>query len=298
MAQQRTVSVTTKAITGPGGSRIHVERRKPEGTSPQRSVLLIHGLGGTVDVFYPIYVSLLSAIPDATLLSFDWPGHGASSLPAHAVSDAPNHRPLALADLLASIEAVIASEAPNGPISIIAHSAGSLLALSLLDKASLALLARLSHAAFLGGPMDLPFPPEVVARQQGMAGLVASSGQAVLVDALLPALTGTTTMRARPLAAALVRATTMGQSKEGYAAGILAFAEGFKDATVRWETLPKDVRLLVIGGSEDQFVDPSSLGAIANKMGAQHATVQDVGHSPMIEDPETTTEILSKFLSV
>ena len=47
-----------------------------EGNAKGSSILFIHGLGGTTNVYQP----LVSSLQDYNLIRFDWAGHGRSSL--------------------------------------------------------------------------------------------------------------------------------------------------------------------------------------------------------------------------
>ena len=269
------VSVVPAFIGTALGSQIYTERRTSRATSSQETVLFIHGLGGTIDTFSPIYSSLLASLPSTTLLSFDWPGHGKSPLPEPAPGTAT---PLTLADLIASVETVISTSIPQGRITLVAHSAGTVIATMFLQEVSATVATRISHVVLIGGPIDLPSPAELVERQMAMAVRAKISGPQVLVDALLPALTGPTSVRTRPLATALVRTLMMAQTGEGYAAGLQALATGCKEANVDWLALAKSYsHIMVIGGDEDQLVSPSALDDLAAKLGARHATIQTVG---------------------
>ena len=259
--------------------------------------------------------SVRSPVPSTTLLSFDWPGHGKSRLPKPAPG---SNDQLTLADLVASVEAVISSRIPEGHIALVAHSAGTVVATLFLQQASAALAARISHIVLVGGPLDLPFPAELVERQMSLAALARVAGPQALVDTLMPALTGPTSVRTRPLATALVRALMMAQTNEGYAAGVEALAVGCKEASVDWQALAdRYSRVLVIGGSEDQLLNPAELGGLVTKLRARHTTLQAVGQcvvfpvslslhttnvssacsNPIAEAPKDTADLIVEFLN-
>ncbi len=257
-----TITVTPKFISLSNARSIYTERRTAS-SNPTQTILFIHGLGGTADVFYPIYSTCLVELPQTTLLSYTWLG---------TVDD----KPVILATLVEEIEAILFSEVPTGPIVIIAHSAGTQLATSFITSDS-PVLQRVSHVVLIAGPLDLPFPDEVVAKQENLASLLATDGQQGLIDSLLSLFTGKTTMESRPLAAALVRAAAMVVHKESYAAAIRAFARGAKaPAKYDFSKIPEHVKVLIVGGGEDTMVPPEKLQAVTGKIkGAGYISLFD-----------------------
>lgn len=259
-----TITVAPKSILLPNGRSIYTERRTAS-SNPTQTILFIHGLGGTADIFYPIYSTFLAELPQTALLSYTWPG-------------AIDTKPVTLTTLVEEIEAILLSEVPTGPIVIIAHSAGTQLATSFITSDS-PLLQRVSHVVLIAGPLDLPFPDEVVAQQESLASHIATDGQQGLIDSLLPLLTGKTTMESRPLAAALVRAAAMAVPKESYAAAIRAFARGAKaPAKYDFSKIPEHVKVLIVGGEEDTMVPPEKLQAVTGEIkGVGYISLFEVG---------------------
>lgn len=78
------LNIVTKFSTLPSGIQLYTERvtasDAPADGSPA-TITLIHGLTSSVNSWYPIYGSLLYALPSATLVAYDWSGCGLS--PVH-----------------------------------------------------------------------------------------------------------------------------------------------------------------------------------------------------------------------
>jgi pimeloyl-ACP methyl ester carboxylesterase len=66
---------------------------------------------------------------------------------------------------------------------------------------------------------------------------------------------------------------------------------------VSGEDLLADVRVpaLVVAGKQDTYLDPKTLRAVANAMGAVYVCLENVGHLPMFEAPQATGDALAAF---
>jgi len=67
--------ISSSGYVDSAGSKLYFER---EGNSGGRSILFIHGLGGTTNA----YQILVSDLQDYDVVRFDWAGHGRSSTPS------------------------------------------------------------------------------------------------------------------------------------------------------------------------------------------------------------------------
>ena len=148
-----------------------------------------------------------------------------------------------MSGLVADIAAVLTLEALTGSMTIVAHNAGSQLAMSFLISGS-SLLARTSHVILIAGPLKLSCSDEVVAGQKRLTSMIAKEKEQGVIDSLLPLLTGKTTTESRPLAGGRVRAAAMSVPNESYAAAILTFANDTR-APVK---APEHIRILVVDG--------------------------------------------------
>ncbi|KAI9061204.1 alpha/beta-hydrolase [Trametes sanguinea] len=207
MSDATTPQGTSRFITFSTRSTLYTERWHVGAESPTLTVVCIHGLGGSSHIFYPTIQPLLSLLPHAHVLAYDRAGSALSPLPDHGGT------PMSAAHMLADLDALLAIEAPTGPLVVVAHSAGTMLAARWLLTASPA-VKRVTHVIFIGGPIAVPAPVEESEMRKRLAEVVESSGPCAILDSmLLPLLLGKTSIASRPLAVALVR--TIGMHQDG-----------------------------------------------------------------------------------
>jgi pimeloyl-ACP methyl ester carboxylesterase len=100
-------------IAGQPGTVVNAEVHHPE--RPE-TVLVLSGLGLPLELWYPV----VAAVPQACLVLVDRPGLGGSS--------AWHHPPTGLADQFAVLDAVLDAAGRSGPVVLVGHSYGGLLA--------------------------------------------------------------------------------------------------------------------------------------------------------------------------
>ena len=220
--------------------------------------ICVHGLGSTSTTFFPIIEPILSHFPTAHILAYDWAGSGSSPLPT---------APYPVSAHVADLDALIAAEAPSGALVLLAHSAGTVLGARWLLAGSPRATARVTHVAFLGGPIDPPVAPAVTAMQRELVATVAAAGPGAIVGRLMGMLLGATTLQERPLAVGILRAVTLAQSAEGYAAAIRAFSQDVSTEGERidWVEIQERWRVIVVNGEEDVMVVPADVAKFLNK---------------------------------
>ncbi|PIL35314.1 hypothetical protein GSI_02039 [Ganoderma sinense ZZ0214-1] len=279
---------TTKLIDLPHGVILHTERHRVGTDAPSMTVVCIHGLGSTSTAFYPIIKHILTALPAAHLIAYDWAGSGSSPRPS-SVSDRT------VADHVSDLDALIGAEAPSGPLVILAHSAGTHLASRWLLTPS-PHVTRVTHAIYLGGPINIPLSPEVTTMQLDLATTIAAGGPAAVVDSLAPMLLGATSMVERPVAVTALRAIMLAQSAEGYAAAIRAFSKnmGEGDAPVDWAAIRDKVKILVVAGEEDVLLGQTEVAGFLER--AVVKKIARAGHTLTLEAPEETAKMIVEFL--
>ncbi|KAH9885782.1 Alpha/Beta hydrolase protein, partial [Cubamyces lactineus] len=113
--------VSVKVVELPTGSKLHTERWHTRVANPARTIVCLHGLGGTTNMYYPITRPLLSLLPDSHILSYDRAGSGLSPPTDYG------NVPFSMAHMLADLEAFIAAEVPTGPIILVSHSMGTMI---------------------------------------------------------------------------------------------------------------------------------------------------------------------------
>jgi 3-oxoadipate enol-lactonase len=127
-----------------------------------------------------------------------------------------------------------------------------------------------------------------------MAELARDKGAPALVDKMLPRLLGETTQRNRPAVVERVKSMIESGQPEGIARALQAMA-GRPDST---DLLPQiGYPALIIVGNEDKLTPPSE----AEKMDqaipdSTLAIIDDAGHLPNIEQPESFNGVISQFL--
>ena len=235
-------------------------------------VLLVHGLGGTSNVFGP-QVGVLSRFFQC--IRPDLPGSGRS----------PADGPLSIAGLAEAIEGVM-DERGLDRVHLVGHSLGTIVCQHIAVRRpnrvrSLALIGPL-HA-----PPDAARPVirdrATKARAEGMVGIA---------DAIVQAGTSADTKANRPEVAALVREILMRQDPEGYArtCEVLAAAEPADVSRIACPTL-------LVTGDEDGTAPPTAVRALHRKIAGSSLRLLDrCGHWTTFERPAEVNEALMNFL--
>lgn len=235
-------------------------------------VLLVHGLGGTSNVFGP-QVGVLSRFFQC--IRPDLPGSGRS----------PADGPLSIAGLAEAIEGVM-DERGLDRVHLVGHSLGTIVCQHIAVRRpnrvrSLALIGPL-HA-----PPDAARPVirdrATKARAEGMVGIA---------DAIVQGGTSADTKANRPEVAALVREILMRQDPEGYARTCEALAAA-EPADVSRIACPT----LLVTGDEDGTAPPTAVRALHRKIAGSSLRLLDrCGHWTTFERPAEVNEALMNFL--
>jgi pimeloyl-ACP methyl ester carboxylesterase len=235
-------------------------------------ILLVHGLGGTSNVFGP-QVGVLSRFFQC--IRPDLPGSGRS----------PADGPLSITGLAEAIEGVM-DERGLDRVHLVGHSLGTIVCQHVAVRRpnrvrSLALIGPL-HA-----PPDAARPVirdrATKARAEGMVGIA---------DAIVQAGTSADTKANRPEVAALVREILMRQDPEGYArtCEALAAAEAADVSRIACPTL-------LVTGDEDGTAPPTAVRALHRKIAGSSLRLLDrCGHWTTFERPAEVNEALMNFL--
>jgi 2-keto-4-pentenoate hydratase/2-oxohepta-3-ene-1,7-dioic acid hydratase in catechol pathway/pimeloyl-ACP methyl ester carboxylesterase len=250
------------------GKELFVET---EGSGP--AVVLVHGLGGTGNVYQPQVAALARQF---TVVRFDLDGAGNSPLagPATVTGWA--------ADIDALLDALSLPQA-----AVVGHSMGCLVAAHFAAERP----ERVTKLALLGPVRALPRQ----ARQNTLARAetVRAGGMRAVADTIVAAATSERTRTERPVLAAFVREILLRQPAEGYAAACEALAAAAEPA---WDRITAPVH--IISGTEDRTspvaVGEALLGLLGNA--SQHV-VRDIGHWHTIEAADEVTRQLQDFLA-
>jgi 3-oxoadipate enol-lactonase len=253
-----------------------VERIAVETDGQGDPILMIHGLGGTSNV----WSSVLPSLPRHKAIRFDLPGSGRSD----RVEGALTIERFMQAAL--RVCGAVGVERAH----VMAHSLGTIVAFHLAASEP-----RLVRSLALFGP--LLAPPDTVrpglrargekARSEGAIGMQA------IADTLLQASTASETRRRQPVAAALVREILMRQCPDGYARTCDALADA-RPADVARISCPT----LLVTGDEDVVAPAQSVRQIGERIpGARVEVLPRCGHWTTVEKPNECGDLLQRFYS-
>jgi pimeloyl-ACP methyl ester carboxylesterase len=235
------------------------------------AVLMVHGLGGTSNVWHAQRGVLVRSF---RLICPDLEGSGRSPLTgALSIADF-------VGDLVALLDALGVESAH-----LVGHSMGTIvcqhLAVEYSDRAkTLALVGPLTE------------PPEGARKAlRDRATVAREKGMAAIADIMLPISTSAETRASRPAAAAMVRELLMRQSADGYArtCEALAAARAAEVERIRCPTI-------LITGDEDVVGPPAAVKRLAQRIsGAKAVIVAGTGHWTPIEQPNAVNTALLNF---
>jgi len=235
-------------------------------------VVFLHGLGATSSAFQP----LLEALHGFRCIRPDLPGAGRSARP-----DAP-----------ISMEALVQSAldigrmVAGGPVHIVAHSMGTLIAQHAVVAAPESVLS-LTLFGPIGEPAD-------AARERltERARLVRRDGMIAVADAIAAAGLASATKLANPVAVAYIRESHLRQDGEGFAQSCeaLAAAKGADLRAIRCPTL-------LVTGEDDPVAPPTAAQALADRInGAKLRILARCGHWTPLEQPRECARLASEHI--
>ena len=238
------------------------------------AVLMIHGLGGSSNVWTP----LMAAFSRNTVLRLDLPGSARSSRADGTLSIAR------YVDACLRVMSAAGIERAH----VIGHSMGTIVAahLAVTQPSMVKSLA-------LFGPLLAPPDPArpalrargAKARDEGMAGMHA------IAETLAPASVATANRTRKPVALAYVRESLMRQDPDGYARSCEALA----DAQAA-DVSAVDCPVLLVTGDEDAVAPAQSVRLMADKFrNARVEVLRECGHWTPTEQPEECMRLLERF---
>jgi pimeloyl-ACP methyl ester carboxylesterase len=241
-------------------------------------LLLIHGTAASTAWWDPVIPQLAG---DCRVIRVDMAGHGRSSAPAGGYDiPAQARRAGAVLDRLGA-----------GQVTVIGHSTGGYVATALAGQRPglVSALALIDTAPDLDAVMD-----------QGLLGRLLL---APLPGRLLWRLRTEVTIR-EALASAFTRPidipgtiieATMGMTHRALAATSRASDDYLKQQTLPGRLAALGLPVLVIVGADDKRWRSASAAAYRAVPGARLELLPGVGHTPMMEDPQTTSILLLDF---
>ncbi|MBS7806023.1 alpha/beta hydrolase [Variovorax sp. PCZ-1] len=252
-----------------------------EGEGEGEAVVMLHGLGGSMNVWAP----LMPALQNYKVIRIDTPGAGRSKH-AYALSENTSHKGQLSCDVVAQSVIDVCKELGVNQAHLVGHSLTTMVCPYVAVKAP-KLVKSISLFASMAQPSQ--------AVRDGMrarAPLVRAKGNFEAAVAVSNAALSASTKEMHPVAVAYVRESIMGQDAEGYARNCLLLAEATP-------TTLEDIQcpMLLITGDED-VVTPlaSARELMARVPQARLEVLNKCGHWPMLERPDQCQRILRDFL--
>lgn len=251
-----------------------VDRIAVESDGSGDPVVMIHGLGGTSNVWMP----LLPALARFRTIRLDLPGSGRS----HRVEGA-----LSIDGFVRSLMRVCGAFGIERA-HLVGHSMGTIVATHIA-----AAEPRLVRSLALFGP--LAAPPDAnrgpIRARGEKARKEREAGLQDIADALLGSTLSSETRSRRPLAVAAVRESVMRQCPDGYARSCEALADA-QSADLSKVACP----VLLVTGDQDPIAPPQSVRGMGERIGDAKVEVLDrCGHWPTYERPQECSDLLSRF---
>jgi 3-oxoadipate enol-lactonase len=235
-------------------------------------VVMIHGLGGSTNMFQP----QLAALSGHRVIRLDLPGSSRSPRPAEALTVASMS-----SAVLTAVRGLGVSRAH-----FVGHSMGTIVCQMLAAKEP-GIVASLTLFGALAEP--LPATREGLAKR---AQLARSGGMSDIADTIVANALSAHTRETNPAAVAFVRESIMRQDPESYARTCEALAK-VEAVDPRLISAPA----LLITGDADTVNAPSVAQALADKIsGATFRTMDRCGHWATIEKAQESSRLLVDFL--
>jgi 3-oxoadipate enol-lactonase len=248
-----------------------VERMAVEIEGEGEPVVMIHGLGGTSNVFTP----LLPAFARYRTIRFDLPGSGRS----HRVEG-----PLSLG-LFVDRALRVMQRANVERAHVVAHSMGTIVATHLAASEP----GRVASLALFGPLLTPPEPARAALRAR--AAKAREGDMQPIADALLQSSVAAETRTKRPAAVAFVRESLMRQDPESYARTCEALADMVPADTSRIEC-----PTLLVTGDEDIVAPPQAVRMMGERIiGSRVEVLRGCGHWTPVEKPEECVGLLKRF---
>ena len=250
-----------------------------DGPPDALAVLLIHGTGASTAWWDPVVPPLAGA---CRVIRIDLAGHGRSASPAGGYDIAAQARRVGAAlDRLGA-----------GRVTVIGHSTGGTVATALAEQrpGTVTALALIDI-----GPSPDAFVAQGVLGRLLLAPLPGRLLWALRTEAMIRKAMRTAFTRPVDIPDAIIKATL------GMTHRALAGTSRASDDYLRQQSLPDRLAVLglpvlVIFGADDQRWHSSSPAAYAVP-GARVEILPGVGHTPMMEDPQTTGKLLLDFVA-
>jgi pimeloyl-ACP methyl ester carboxylesterase len=249
-----------------------------DGDRGAAAVLLIHGTGASTAWWDPVVPALAGSY---RVIRVDLLGHGKSSSPAGGYDiSAQARRAGAALDMMGA-----------GRVTVIGHSTGGAVATALAEQRP----GKVTALALIDlGPSLDAFIGQGLAGRLLLAPLPGRLIWALRTEAIIRKAMGSAFTRPVDIPGPIIEAT-MGMTYRALAATSRASDDYLKQRSIPDRLASLGLPVLVIFGTDDRRWQSSSAIAYRAVPGARLELLPGVGHTPMLEDPQTTCKLLLDF---
>ncbi|KAH7094256.1 Alpha/Beta hydrolase protein [Paraphoma chrysanthemicola] len=271
--------------TTASGTKLHYAQT---GNRSGSLLLCLHGLGGSIETFFPLLPHLPSTY---NIVLVDFPGFGKSPLPEQPDNISIAGHVANLDDLIASLQGASTKAEPNDTV-IIGHSLGAIVALQYAAVHTEAI----SGLALLGPGRAAGHIPAARQRMQDLAEAVRTKGIAFAADGATKSnfYEDTPERSVDPAARQAVRRAVIASNPEAYARTCEAIvADDHKDPPYEIITVPA----VFIAGDRDMISPPQRSYELSALLGGMSwIEVVKSGHQPILEDLSSVVRAVEKLL--
>ena len=237
-------------------------------------MLCLHGLGGGAHWFQGLSARLQDRI---RFLALDLPGTG---------DNRRAYAPFTLEGCLEALAGLVAEQ--TGPVSILGHSLGTILAL----KLNAMVPGRIASLILVGGLPEVT--PAIRIRLQRRRSQILRTGMLGIGKPAADGVFSATTRALQPHAAARFAAQFEALPWEEYLEVLQALLSASAAHAVPEANLP----CLVVSGREDTYAPPRETIAFTKTLPGhvRRILLPDCGHLPFLERPALLGAVLSRFL--
>jgi pimeloyl-ACP methyl ester carboxylesterase len=251
-----------------------------DGVPGAPAVLLIHGTGASTAWWDPVVPPLAGA---CRVIRVDLAGHGKSASPAGQYDiPAQARRVGAALDWIGA-----------GPVTVIGHSTGGTVATALAEQRP----GKVTALALIDiGPTLDSFTDQGVLGRLLVAPLPGRLLWALRTEDMIRKAMRTAFTRPVDISDAIIGAT-LGMTHRALAGTSRASSDYLRQQSLPDRLAVLGLPVLVIFGADDQRWRSSSAAAYRAVPGARVEMLPGVGHTPMMEDPQTTGKLLLDFVA-
>ena len=237
------------------------------------TLVLVHGLGGSTNTWYP-QTQILKR--DLKIVAYDLPGSGCS----------PVRDGVTIESLVADLHEVV-EQSGSGRVHLGGHSLGTIICQHYAARYP----EKVASLALVGA---FPEPPEPARKAlKDRAAKVRAEGMASIADTIVTGGTSDDTKANHPVAASFVRESIMAQPAEGYARACEALSALTRADLSKWHG-----PALLLTGDQDRTSPPDTGSALAASIeGAEFRVLDGCGHWATIERAKQVNYALTLFYS-